>query len=83
MGEVLTEALCRATVIRLFTTRVFMISSTVCWIGAAYDYARGGGEYPAGISDDRGHIDLHRDGVDGQKFQTEIDGKPTSMIMFL
>lgn len=27
-------------------------------------------------------IDLHRDGVDGQKFVTEIDGKPTARIMF-
>ena len=27
-------------------------------------------------------IDLHRDGVDGQKFVTEINGKPTAMVMF-
>ena len=27
-------------------------------------------------------IDLHRDGVEGQKFVTQIDGKPTSMVMF-
>jgi len=27
-------------------------------------------------------IDLHRDGVDGYKFVTDIDGKPTSQIMF-
>lgn len=27
-------------------------------------------------------IDLHRDGVDGYKFVTEIDGKPTAKIMF-
>ena len=27
-------------------------------------------------------IDLHRDGVDGYKFVTEIDGKPTARIMF-
>lgn len=27
-------------------------------------------------------IDLHRDGVDGHKFVTDIDGKPTSQIMF-
>lgn len=27
-------------------------------------------------------IDLHRDGVDGKKFVTEIDGKPTAQIMF-
>ncbi|MDO5422625.1 MAG: stage II sporulation protein P [Eubacteriales bacterium] len=27
-------------------------------------------------------IDLHRDGVDGQKFVTEINGKPTARIMF-
>ena len=27
-------------------------------------------------------IDLHRDGVEGQKFVTEIDGKPCSMVMF-
>lgn len=28
-------------------------------------------------------IDLHRDGVDGKKFVTEIDGKPTAQIMFI
>lgn len=28
-------------------------------------------------------IDLHRDGVDGKKFVTEIDGKPTAQIMFV
>lgn len=27
-------------------------------------------------------IDLHRDGVDGYKFVTEFNGKPTAMIMF-
>jgi len=27
-------------------------------------------------------IDLHRDGVDGKKFVTEFNGKPTAMIMF-
>lgn len=27
-------------------------------------------------------IDLHRDGVEGQKFVTEFNGKPTAMIMF-
>lgn len=27
-------------------------------------------------------IDLHRDGVDGHKFVTEIDGKPVAQIMF-
>lgn len=27
-------------------------------------------------------IDLHRDGVEGYKFVTEIDGKPTAKIMF-
>ena len=50
---------------------------------AAYDYARVAvenilQEYPT----IEVIIDLHRDGVDGQKFVTEIDGKPTSMIMF-
>lgn len=28
-------------------------------------------------------IDLHRDGVDGKKMVTEIDGKPTAQIMFI
>ena len=27
-------------------------------------------------------IDLHRDGVDGYRFVTDIDGKPTARIMF-
>ena len=50
---------------------------------AAYDYARASVEQ---ILADNPTIevilDLHRDGVDGTKFVTEIGGKPTSRIMF-
>ncbi len=50
---------------------------------AAYDYAREAVEqilakYPT----IEVIIDLHRDGVEGEKFVTEIDGQPVSRIMF-
>src|SRR5699024_7492788 len=50
---------------------------------AAYDYARASIEQILAENPTvEVVIDLHRDGVEGQKFVTEIDGKPTSMIMF-
>ena len=60
-------------------TGVYDLVDGVLDRSAAYDYARdGGGKYP-GRSIQRFEvvIDLHRDGVEGQKFVTEIDGKPT------
>lgn len=50
---------------------------------AAYDYARASIEQILAENPTvEVVIDLHRDGVEGQKFVTEIDGKPASMIMF-
>lgn len=64
-------------------TGVYDLVDGVLDRSAAYDYARASveeilQEYPT----IEVIIDLHRDGVDGQKFATEIDGKPASMIMF-
>lgn len=64
-------------------TGVYDLVDGVLDRSAAYDYARDAVEQ---ILQENPTIevviDLHRDGVEGQKFVTEIDGKPTSMIMF-
>lgn len=64
-------------------TGVYDLVDGVLDRSAAYDYAR---ESLEEILEENPSIeviiDLHRDGVDGQKFVTEIDGRPTSMIMF-
>ena len=83
MGEVLTEALRGYGYQVIHDTGVYDLIDGVSDRSAAYDYARVAvknilQEYPT----IEVIIDLHRDGVDGQKFVTEIDGKPTSMIMF-
>lgn len=83
MGEVLTEALQGYGYQVIHDTGVYDLIDGVPDRSAAYDYARVAvenilQEYPT----IEVIIDLHRDGVDGQKFVTEIDGKPTSMIMF-
>lgn len=83
MGEVLTEALQGYGYQVIHDTGVYDLIDGVLDRSAAYDYARVAvenilQEYPT----IEVIIDLHRDGVDGQKFVTEIDGKPTSMIMF-
>lgn len=64
-------------------TGVYDLVDGVLDRSAAYDYARQSvqqilAENPA----IEVVIDLHRDGVDGQKFVTQIDGRPTSMVMF-
>lgn len=64
-------------------TGVYDLVDGVLDRSASYDYARAAvqqilEEHPT----IEVVIDLHRDGVDGQKFVTEIDGRPTSMIMF-
>lgn len=64
-------------------TGVYDLVDGVLDRSAAYDYAREAvetilEEYPT----IEVIIDLHRDGVDGRKFVTEIGGKPCSMIMF-
>ena len=83
MGEVLAEALQGYGYQVIHDTGVYDLIDGVLDRSAAYDYARVAvenilQEYPT----IEVIIDLHRDGVDGQKFVTEIDGKPTSMIMF-
>lgn len=64
-------------------TGVYDLVDGVLDRSAAYDYARDAVEQ---ILEENPTIevviDLHRDGVEGQKFVTEINGKPTSMIMF-
>ena len=64
-------------------TGVYDLVDGVLDRSTAYDYARDAvkkilEEYPS----IEVIIDLHRDGVEGEKFVTEIDGKPTSRIMF-
>lgn len=83
MGAVLAEALRGYGYQVIHDTGVYDLIDGVLDRSAAYDYARVAVEeilqkYPT----IEVVIDLHRDGVDGQKFVTEIDGKPTSMIMF-
>ena len=83
MGEVLAEALQGYGYQVIHDTGVYDLIDGVLDRSAAYDYARAAvenilQEYPT----IEVIIDLHRDGVDGQKFVTDIDGKPTSMIMF-
>lgn len=64
-------------------TGVYDLVDGVLDRSAAYDYAR---EAVEKILEENPSIeviiDLHRDGVEGQKFVTDIDGKPASMIMF-
>lgn len=64
-------------------TGVYDLVDGVSDRSAAYDYAR---EAVEQILEEHPTIeviiDLHRDGVEGEKFVTEIDGAPTSMIMF-
>ncbi len=84
MGETLAQELRDAYGYNVIhDTGVYDLVDGVLDRSAAYDYARASveeilQEYPT----IEVIIDLHRDGVDGQKFVTEIDGKPTSMIMF-
>ncbi len=84
MGEVLAEALRdRYGYQVIHDTGVYDLVDGVLDRGAAYDYARASvqnilAEHPTLEV----VIDLHRDGVEGQKFVTEIDGQPTSMVMF-
>lgn len=84
MGEVLAEALRdRYGYQVIHDTGVYDLVDGVLDRSAAYDYARASiqnilAEHPTLEV----VIDLHRDGVEGQKFVTEIDGQPTSMVMF-
>ena len=84
MGDTLAEILEEQYGYRvLHDTGVYDLRDGVLDRSAAYDYARASIE---GILEENPSIeviiDLHRDGVEGEKFVTEIDGNPTSMIMF-
>ena len=83
MGEVLKEELEKFGYQVIHDTGVYDLVDGVLDRSAAYDYAR---ESVEQILEEHPTIeviiDLHRDGVEGQKFVTEIDGKPASMIMF-
>lgn len=83
MGKILEEELETYGYQVLHDEGVYDLVNGVLDRSAAYDYAREAveqilEEYPT----IEVIIDLHRDGVEGQKFVTEIDGKPASMIMF-
>ncbi len=84
MGEVLAQELRDQYGYQVIhDTGVYDLVDGVLDRSAAYDYARQSvlqilAENPT----IEVVIDLHRDGVEGQKFVTEIDGKPTSMVMF-
>ena len=83
MGEVLAEHLRSCGYNVIHDTGVYDLVNGVLDRSAAYDYAR---EAIQKILEENPNIeviiDLHRDGVDGKKFVTEIGGKPCSMIMF-
>lgn len=83
MGEVLAEHLRAYGYNVIHDTGVYDLVDGVLDRSAAYDYARASVEQ---ILTDNPTIevilDLHRDGVDGTKFVTEIGGKPVSRIMF-
>lgn len=84
MGDTLAEILEEQHGYRvLHDTGVYDLRDGILDRSAAYDYARASIE---GILEENPSIeviiDLHRDGVEGEKFVTEIDGEPTSMIMF-
>lgn len=83
MGSVLQQELERFGYQVLHDTGVYDLVDGVLDRSAAYDYAR---EAVLQILEENPSIeviiDLHRDGVEGKKFVTEVEGKPTSMVMF-
>lgn len=83
MGEVLAEELRGMGYQVIHDTGEYDLAGGVLDRSAAYDYA---GAAVADLLEKyptiQVVIDLHRDGVEGQKFVTEIDGKKCSMIMF-
>lgn len=84
MGELLADILREEYGYNVIhDTGVYDLVDGVLDRSTAYDYARESveqilAEHPT----IEVIIDLHRDGVDGTKFVTDIGGKPTSMIMF-
>ncbi len=83
MGDVLAEELAAYGYNVIHDTGVYDLVDGELDRSAAYDYAR---DAVSRILEEHPTIevviDLHRDGVDGQKLVTEIEGRPTSMIMF-
>ncbi len=84
MGETLAEELRESYGYNVIhDTGTYDLVDGVADRSAAYDYAR---EAVEQILEEHPTIevviDLHRDGVDGEKFVTEVDGKAVSMIMF-
>jgi stage II sporulation protein P len=84
MGSILAEELQQTYGYQVIhDTGVYDLVDGILDRSAAYDYARTSlEEILAQNPTLEVIIDLHRDGVEGQKFVTEIDGRPTSMIMF-
>lgn len=83
MGEVLAEQLRSYGYNVIHDTGVYDLVNGILDRSAAYDYARESVEQILAENPTIEVIlDLHRDGVDGRKFVTEIGGKPASMIMF-
>ena len=84
IGDYLTEILEEKYGYRVIHDRgVYDLVNGVLDRSSAYDYARASvekilEEYPT----IEVIIDLHRDGVEGEHFVTEINGKPTARIMF-
>ena len=83
MGEVLAKHLRGYGYQVIHDTGTYDLVDGVLDRSSAYDYAREAVEqilkkYPT----IEVIVDLHRDGVDGTKFVTEIGGKPTAKIMF-
>lgn len=83
MGSVLAEHLRSYGYQVIHDTGVYDLVDGVLDRSAAYDYAR---EAILQILEENPTIeviiDLHRDGVEGMKFVTQIGGKPCSKIMF-
>lgn len=83
MGEVLAEQLRSYGYNVIHDTGVYDLVNGILDRSAAYDYARESVEQILAENPTiEVIVDLHRDGVDGRKFVTEIGGKPASMIMF-
>ena len=83
MGEVLAEHLRAYGYNVIHDTGVYDLIDGVLDRSAAYDYARESVEQILAENPTiEVIVDLHRDGVEGTKFVTEIGGKPASMIMF-
>lgn len=83
MGEILAEHLRSFGYNVIHDTGVYDLVDGVLDRSAAYDHARTAVQM---ILEENPTIevviDLHRDGVDGTKFVTELGGKPVSKIMF-